>query len=233
MVHGIDDVNGFNSLQPRRYTDYVFGPRVDDVSYGYLRDERLLRADNPVLSSLNVRYVIVPSGDRLALGPHLRPIFEGTHARVDENTRAYPRRTLPTASAQTATRRSVFRQVTAPGFDGRREALVESASAPALAPPRGPAGAEASRPGPNALDVVTTTIEPRYLVVSEMYFPGWRAYVDGVETAIDRTNYLFRGVVVPAGRHTVRFEYRPASVLTGAVLSLAALAVTWLLVRRR
>ncbi len=233
MVHGIDDVNGFNSLQPRRYTDYVFGPRVDDVSYGYLRDERLLRADNPVLSSLNVRYVIVPSGDRLALGPHLRPIFEGTHARVYENTRAYPRAYFADRIRADGSPSSVFRQVTAPGFDGRREALVESASAPALAPPRGPAGAEASRPGPNALDVVTTTIEPRYLVVSEMYFPGWRAYVDGVETAIYRTNYLFRGVVVPAGRHTVRFEYRPASVLTGAVLSLAALAVTWLLVRRR
>ena len=104
MVHGIDDVNGFNSLQPRRYTDYVFGPRVDDVSYGYLRDERLLRADNPVLSSLNVRYVIVPSGHRLALGPHLRPIFEGTRsARVREHAgvpagvlcRPHPRRRQP------------------------------------------------------------------------------------------------------------------------------------------
>ena len=32
MVHGVEDINGFNFLQPRRYTDYVFGTRVDDVS---------------------------------------------------------------------------------------------------------------------------------------------------------------------------------------------------------
>ena len=62
MVFGVEDVNGFNSLQTRRYTDYVFGPDAGDISYGLLRDDRLLRPESPVLSSLNVRYLLVPSG---------------------------------------------------------------------------------------------------------------------------------------------------------------------------
>jgi hypothetical protein len=234
MVHGVEDINGFNSLQPRRYTDYLFGPRVDDVSYGYLQDERLFRADNPVLSSLNVRYVIVPAGTRIALGEHLRPILELAHARVYENTLAYPRAYFADRVRAGADPRSVLRQVTARGFDGRREALVESGTPPVLPEPAHDAAAEASRRGPNRLDVTTTTAEPRFLVVSEMYFPGWRAYVDGVETPVYRTNYLFRGVVVPAGRHTVSFVYRPASVVAGlAVTGLAGLAIAWLLFRRR
>jgi uncharacterized membrane protein YfhO len=68
-----------------------------------------------------------------------------------------------------------------------------------------------------------------------MYFPGWRAYVDGVETPIYPTNYLFRGVVVPAGQHTVVFAYRPTSVLVGAAISVSTLAivVALLIARRR
>jgi uncharacterized membrane protein YfhO len=67
-----------------------------------------------------------------------------------------------------------------------------------------------------------------------MYYPGWRAYVDGVETPILRTNYLFRGVVVPGGRHVVRFAYLPSSVIAGAAVSaLALLAAAVLLYRSR
>ena len=234
MVHGVEDINGFNSLQPRRYTDYLFGRRVEDVSYGYLRGERLFRADNPILSSLNVRYVVVPAGSRIPLGAHLRPVFEGVYARVYENTLAYPRAYFADGVRADNDPRSVLRHVTAPGFDGRREAFVESAAAPSLPSPRGAGTAEASRRSPNALDVATTSSEPRFLVVSEMYFPGWRAYVDGVETTIYRTNYLFRGVVVPAGRHVVSFVYRPGSAALGAgITSLAGLAIAWLLVRGR
>jgi hypothetical protein len=61
MVYGVEDVNGFNSLQTRRYTDYLFGPGEDDVSYGALASEPLLRPESPILSSLNVKYLFVPA----------------------------------------------------------------------------------------------------------------------------------------------------------------------------
>ena len=85
---------------------------------------------------------------------------------------------------------------------------------------------------PTDLRVATRTTEPRLLVASEMYYPGWRAYVDGVETPIVRTNYVFRGVVVPSGQHVVRFAYLPSSVLTGAAVSSLALIVAGLLLYR-
>ena len=234
MVYGIEDVNGFNSLQPRRYTDYLFGQRVGDVSYGFLRDERLLQAGNPVLSSLNVQYVLVPTGERVRVGPHLNPIFENIHVRMYENTLNWPRAYFAERVRAEPDPRALLRHVTALGFDGRREALVEDSTAPALPAPSGGATVRASRPGPNELEVVTTTTEPRFLVVSEMFFPGWRASVDGVETRIYRTNYLFRGLVVPAGRHTVRFEYRPGSVVAGATITaITTIVLTWLLARGR
>ena len=107
----------------------------------------------------------------------------------------------------------------ATGFDGRRQAVVESTDLPALEPSTSPTKATATRTSPNELRVTTITTEQRFLVVSEMFYPGWRAYIDDTATPIFRTNYLFRGVVVPAGRHVVRFVYRPASIVVGVAVS--------------
>ena len=52
------------------------------------------------------------------------------------------------------------------------------------------------------------------------FFPGWRAAVDGLGSEIYRTDYLFRGVFVPAGQHVVRFVYEPVPFRLGAALSL-------------
>lgn len=62
------------------------------------------------------------------------------------------------------------------------------------------------------------------LVLSDAAYPGWRAYVDGVETPIRRANHMLRAVALPEGLHQVEFIYRPRSLAVGAAVSLAALA---------
>jgi hypothetical protein len=189
----------------------------------------LLRSDNPVLSSLNVRYVLVPRGERVTLGSHLRPVFENAHVRVYENMQAYPRAYFSGRVHAELDPRAVLERVTTPGFDGRREAVVESDGVPPLAATAAAAWCKAIRSSPNELHVRTLTTEPRFLVVSEMYMPGWHADIDGTPATVYRTNYLFRGVVVPAGHHVVRFVYRPRSVMLGAAVSAVALIVVGVL----
>ena len=58
-----------------------------------------------------------------------------------------------------------------------------------------------------------------YLVLSDSWYPGWLATVDGVDVPIERANILFRAVRVPPGDHTVEFRYEPRSVSTGALVS--------------
>lgn len=62
-----------------------------------------------------------------------------------------------------------------------------------------------------------------FLVLSDTYYPGWRAYIDDTQTHIFQTNYTLRGIVVPPGEHVVRFEYRPKSFYLGAGISLTSL----------
>jgi Bacterial membrane protein YfhO len=61
-----------------------------------------------------------------------------------------------------------------------------------------------------------------FLFVSDVYYPqGWKAFVDGKETPIIKTNYVFRGVVVPAGKHTVEMRFTSDRFALGKTLSLA------------
>ncbi len=63
------------------------------------------------------------------------------------------------------------------------------------------------------------------LFVSDSFYPGWQAFVDKRETSILKANYAFRSVIVPKGKHQVKFIYRPKSFCKGIVLSLAALII--------
>ena len=76
----------------------------------------------------------------------------------------------------------------------------------------------------NALTLLRLLAAPGLVVLADSYHPGWRASVDGSPAPILATNHLYRGVPVPAGRHTVRFEYRPRSVRLGAILSVVGAA---------
>ncbi len=73
-----------------------------------------------------------------------------------------------------------------------------------------------------------------YLVLSESYYPGWKAYVDGVETVVYRTNNILNGIVVPRGIHAVEFNFLPNSWVYSFIFSLASLFLfVWLLISRK
>lgn len=69
---------------------------------------------------------------------------------------------------------------------------------------------------------------PGFLVLADQYFPGWTALVDGQRAPIYQTNGLLRGIVVPEGKHTVEFRYRPWKVYIAGMIGIVALAAALL-----
>lgn len=98
---------------------------------------------------------------------------------------------------------------------GRLEMLPESA-APLV---------RSDRSNPNRIDLEIETPATAWLVLSEVWYPGWRAFLDGEPAPILRANYLFRAVQVPPGRHQVLMVYQPLSFWTGAAVSLLAVLI--------
>ena len=86
----------------------------------------------------------------------------------------------------------------------------------------------------NDNDIVTykssgTTNE--FAVFSEIYYDrGWHAYIDNKETPIVRTDYVLRGLSVPAGNHEIRFEFKPASFYSSRKIETVAAGGIWLLI---
>lgn len=64
-----------------------------------------------------------------------------------------------------------------------------------------------------------------YLVLTDAWYPGWVATIDGINVPILRADYMFRAVAISPGEHQVKFEYQPASFLWGAAISVASLLV--------
>ena len=79
--------------------------------------------------------------------------------------------------------------------------------------------------GATVVELAAATDRTTLVVLRDSYDPSWRADVDGVPAEIVRVNGRYRGVAVPAGRHVIRFHYRPRDLATGLMLSMAGIAV--------
>ncbi len=59
-----------------------------------------------------------------------------------------------------------------------------------------------------------------FVYATEVFYPGWRAYVDGHRTEIVRANMTFRTIRIPPGEHIISFRYVPMSFYAGLVLTI-------------
>jgi uncharacterized membrane protein YfhO len=84
------------------------------------------------------------------------------------------------------------------------------------------------------VEIETAAETESVLVLSDTYFPGWKADVDGRRREILRVNLAFRGLCLPRGEHRVTFFYRPASFYVGLAITIVGLcAVAFLVTLKR
>jgi hypothetical protein len=128
-----------------------------------------------------------------------------------------------------------------PGFDPTREVVLAGASGSEQTVEGVGEGLDesaiVSAYEPERVEVLVTLQEPGYLVLSDTYYPGWKASVDGQPEPLLRANLLFRAAALPEGEHTVVFRFEPTSLRWGLGVSLAAVAIlvtgAWLGRQRR
>jgi hypothetical protein len=116
-----------------------------------------------------------------------------------------------------------YRALAADGFDVRREVLL--AEGPLVASASFSAQLRVLESRPDRLRVGAAFQAPGYLVVTDAYYPGWKASIDGQPATVQRANVGFRAVQVPAGSHVLEMVYRPAAVSVGFAISALALVL--------
>jgi hypothetical protein len=111
------------------------------------------------------------------------------------------------------------------GIDPRQTAVVEGASESHIAALGADGAGTATITAYNAqhAQIEVEAKSPSLLLLTDSAYPGWIATVDGDETPIYAADVAFRGVFVPAGRHSVEFSYEPASFRIGAAIAVLGL----------
>lgn len=215
LLYGIGDVNGDNPLVLADFDRYW---------------QALGSRSSPLYDLLNTKYLLARKSapvDRAKF--HLA--FDDAAFNIYTNARVLPRAFI-VAEARTATdHAAALAAIHAPDFDPARMAVLETADTRAAAVGGLPSAVAIVGYGPNEILLEVTAPGGGVLVLSEVYYPGWRAWVDDRETSVLRANYLFRAVELPAGARRVRLLYDPLSFQAGvglfAATALALGATVW------
>jgi uncharacterized membrane protein len=251
-AYGLSDLRVLDALYPKRYWNYL----TTFVSHGLVDRFTAVQpsgvpniASNPMFDLLGVRYLMFR--DRPAAGPpsesrsQFRVVYRSGGVRIFENLHVAPRafvvhdlHAVPnmTAALQLLTRENSARfpdgSVRVEQFDPRSSAVIEAKAQ--LAENQSCADNAASTANIVSYSATDMKIEvtndcPGLLVVSDEYYPGWSATVNGRHASIYPTDVAMRGVPIPAGSSTVELHYAPASFRNGLILFAVGLIALGLL----
>jgi hypothetical protein len=235
---GLRSVNGYDPLAPE---DFMAAAGGMDYRGAVLQPEAFWAPGSDLLDLLRVSLLLAdpnstPYFDEIddVVGPS-RPVPDSAVVAVPR-TPALPEAWLVGEVREVGFDEAALAARGWTDLDPAATALVDGgcdACAEVRTP--GPAGSVApGRWGPSSVAVTVAAERPALLVVSQAWFPGWRAEVDGEAADVVRVDGVVQGVPVPAGDHEVVLRYRPPGLVPGALVTVAAAAALagWAVLRR-
>lgn len=161
---------------------------------------------------LNIKYMTVTDTQRRGLQLALNPTY-------------LPRAIMISGVHFARTEQEVLDSLKSPTFDYRGIAVIEKEPPFSITRQTNPGKVTINEYKNNSISLLTESKGNGFLLLSEIYYPGWNAYVDGNKSDVCRTDYCLRGVFVPAGNHTVVLRFEPSSFAKGTWGTLTTLLV--------
>ncbi len=154
----------------------------------------------------------------LVADPAYRLVHSGD-VKIYENLAALPRAFVVHRAEVMPDDEAALARLADPAFDPGRAVLLAAGSGGGRDRPPTPATLIGATP--ERMVVECALDEPGWLLVTDTYYPGWLARVDGAEAPIQRANLAFRAVRLEAGAHQIEFVYQPPWLRWGIGISLA------------
>ena len=202
----LQDVAGYDPLYLKNYGELVSAWEKNKPDASLLEFNRILSPQNyesKLADLLNVKYIL--SLDELS-SSKLVEVFSEGQTKVYENTQVYPRAFLVSSVIQVDDKSQAINKMFEDDVDLSTQAVVYEDLNLSNAKLSNQEFAEIIDYTENIVTVKTETNEPRLLVISDSYYSSWKVFVDLDEVKLLNVNYNLRGVVVPEGKHIVRFE---------------------------
>jgi hypothetical protein len=201
VLDGIPSVNNFDPLIPGRYSAWM----------------NLLGEANPNLKDqmLNLMGVTVVESIDLS---------EPYGVRFDSR-QAFTRIRWVGCGIQVDDSQAALEMIRAGSIDHKAQVLLETEvfEKPPICSDQLQAELQVQEESSNVISTKVHSQAAGYLVVADVWYPGWQAYVDGERAPLLRANYLFKAIPIPAGEHEVAVLYQPKAFNLGAAVSIAAI----------
>jgi hypothetical protein len=227
-LFSVPAIQDYEPAPSERSADYAVmmrtGVPLHDLRSFYYGGGLASPLPGPLLNLAAARYLIIdlhaPDAERAT--KQLRAIGGRGGVGLYVNPDALPRAYFVPLIEVVSDPEALLQQLANGRVDPRQVALVESP------PPSGFTGVDIAADGtvefvtndPERVVLRVHATKPGFLHLTDQYFPGWRATVNGTPAPILRANFLFRAVEVPAGDSLVEFRYVPMSLYLGAAVSL-------------
>jgi hypothetical protein len=237
-AYRIADIRWLNALVPQRTFDFsakfIESREVETIRF----TGTVLPVSYGMFDLLNVKYMLIEKPDAGLTANAVEPppeytlVHQSAGARIYRNEGVLPRAFVVYDVVNTSGFDEALAALEDPDLDLARSAVVENL--PAELEARISAGRGQSQPAigiakitrSGEMFVEVSTEVPGLLILTEQYYPGWKAYVNGKETIIHAVDGIFRGVFLDEGVHSVQFKYQPLSFTIGGIISILALVTT-------
>lgn len=233
--------DGYGNLSSDRYAE-LLSTIVNEGKLGgairrsdtdlYAMSERDPMDANPyrlrMMSLLGVKYIVESkigdlkdtrtTGERFPASL-FRLVWQDNVWRVWQYTEVLPRVMFPTKAIVERDGQKIVDMLYEKSFDPSETVILENEPKEKLNEKEGTGSAQIISYTLNTVSVAATSSSGGYVFLTDNYYPGWTAVVDGNPAPVLRADYSFRAVPVPAGNHTVVFSYRPVTVIAGTVIA--------------
>ena len=240
MLARLPDIRMSAPLVPERYDAFLLAAGFDETDTQSCCAYSLPSAASQWAELAAVRYVVADAGQRAAFesDPQFTVAEKRPLSTVFENHRAFGRARLFFGATVAMNEMDASLRLRVLGTGGSHIDETALGKTVVLEPTRdaaptsldGAGSSDVTWIGHDPDEVVLSTDAPTegYLMLADVYDPGWRATVDGAASPIFPADVGFRAVRVGAGRHVVRFVYRPASMWAGVGILVLASVLTGL-----
>jgi hypothetical protein len=207
--YGLESVEGYDPVYDGRYEEFMAALNRKEPNitppFGFNRIITGSTIDSKLFPLLNVKYVLALEEIK---NPDLELMYQEKSTRVYWYKKATPRLYLVEDTVLRTTKQEIIDMLHSPSFDAGTMAVVEREVGIINMPLSTAETVEILSYDPALIVAKTRFMGDRFVVIANMYNQNLHVEVDDVSTEVYRANYIFGGVVIPKGEHTLRVSYR-------------------------
>lgn len=237
MMYGIYDAQGYLSFLLHRYGEFmsliesdVYENETGDTFISGIKNVESL--NSKLIDLANIKYVL---SDRIIKNDKFRLVYD-KEFRIYENRNVLARAFLVLKPKVIKDTRAILRYMQSSEFDPATEVILEKEPTPdyrneiSISPYY---RIQFEKYEPDEVTLSINADQDGWLVLSDTYYPGWKAYIDNKPTQIYRANYVFRAIAINKGLHKIKFIYSPFSFKIGFFISICTLIIVLIFVMWR